>query len=72
MRRWAELHPDYQDIVRTPRPGEMVALDEAAHAVRTMESLHDLASPLPGPAPVQPQPAPPQVKPTPITFPTTP
>jgi len=72
MRRWAELHPDYQDIVRTPRPGEMVALDEAAHAVRTMESLHDLASPLPGPAPVQSQPAPPQVKPAPITFPTTP
>jgi predicted GNAT family acetyltransferase len=45
MKRWADLHPDYRDIVRSPRPGAMAALDEAARAVRTMESLHELAGP---------------------------
>jgi predicted GNAT family acetyltransferase len=64
MRRWADLHPDYRDIVRTPRPGEMVALDNAAHAVRTMESLHDMTHPRPAPgakspaASASPSPAP--------------
>lgn len=72
MKRWADLHPDYRDIVRSPKPGEMVALDRAAQAVRTMESLHDLAGPQPAPAPVTPQTAPSQVKPDPVTFPSTP
>ena len=72
MKRWADLHPDYRDIVRAPKPGEMMALDRAAHAVRTMESLHDLIEPQPAPAPVTPQLAPPHVKPAPITFPSTP
>lgn len=49
MRRWADLHPDYRDIVRTPRPGEMVELDNAAHAVRTMEALHDMSHLAPAP-----------------------
>lgn len=72
MKRWADLHPDYRDIVRTPKPGEMVAMDRAVHAVRTMESLHDLSEPRPAPAPVQPQPGPPQARRAPTTFPTTP
>ena len=39
MKRWAELHPDYRDIVRTPRPGEMAAVNDAVHAARTLEAL---------------------------------
>jgi predicted GNAT family acetyltransferase len=68
MRRWADLHPDYRDIVRTPRPGEMVALDNAAHAVRTMESLHDMARPRPAPGQEAPA-APPSTSPSPTSFP---
>ncbi|HZU57083.1 MAG TPA: GNAT family N-acetyltransferase [Actinocrinis sp.] len=45
MKRWAELHPAFRDIVRTPRPGEMPAVNDAVHAVRTLESLADAAGP---------------------------
>jgi predicted GNAT family acetyltransferase len=39
MKRWAELHPEFRDIVRTPRPGEMPAVNDAVHAARTLEAL---------------------------------
>jgi GNAT superfamily N-acetyltransferase len=39
MKRWAELHPAFRDIVRTPRPGEMPAVNDAVHAARTLEAL---------------------------------
>jgi predicted GNAT family acetyltransferase len=56
MKRWAELHPDYQDVVRAPRPGEMPSIDSALHAARTLESLARSKSatpahPAPAPAP---------------------
>jgi len=72
MKRWADLHPDYHDIVRTPKAGEMVAMDGAAQAVRTMESLHDLIEPQRAPTPVAPQPLPPHVRTPPSTYPSTP
>jgi predicted GNAT family acetyltransferase len=37
MKRWAELHPDYHDIVRTPRPGELPSIESAVHAAHTLE-----------------------------------
>jgi predicted GNAT family acetyltransferase len=43
MRRWADLHPDFRDIVRTPRPGEMPAVNDAVHAARTLEALAESA-----------------------------
>ncbi|HXR71532.1 GNAT family N-acetyltransferase [Actinocrinis sp.] len=39
MRRWADLHPLFRDIVRAPRPGEMPAVNDAVHAARTLEGL---------------------------------
>jgi predicted GNAT family acetyltransferase len=39
MKRWADLHPDYRDIVRSPRPGEMAGVNDAVHAARTLELL---------------------------------
>lgn len=39
MKRWADLHPDFRDIVRAPRPGELPAIDDAVHAARTLEAL---------------------------------
>lgn len=45
MRRWADLHPLFRDIVRTPRPGEMPAVNDAVHAARTLEALAKSAGP---------------------------
>lgn len=39
MKRWADLHPAFRDIVRTSRPGERLAIDRAVHAARTLEAL---------------------------------
>src|SRR5579859_7754600 len=39
MKRWAELHPDYRDVVRTVRPGELPSVENAVHAARTFELL---------------------------------
>ena len=39
MKRWADLHPLFHGIVRTPRPGEMPAVNDAVHAARTLEAL---------------------------------
>ncbi|MBS2966500.1 N-acetyltransferase [Actinocrinis puniceicyclus] len=52
MKRWAELHPDYRDIVRTPRPGELPSVESAVHAARTLEALtavHEAQRAHPGP-----------------------
>ena len=43
MKRWAELHPDFRDIVRAPRPGEMPSVNDAVHAARTLEALAESA-----------------------------
>ncbi|HEV2345821.1 MAG TPA: GNAT family N-acetyltransferase [Actinocrinis sp.] len=37
MRRWAELHPSYQDVVRAVRPGELPSVNSAVHAAHTLE-----------------------------------
>jgi predicted GNAT family acetyltransferase len=60
MKRWAELHPDYRDVVRTPRPGEMPGVNDAVHAARTLELLANSKSSAP-PSPI----APPKPTPTP-------
>lgn len=39
MKRWAELHPDYQDVVRALRPGELPSVESAVHAAQTLELL---------------------------------
>lgn len=60
MKRWAELHPDYHDIVRNPRPGELPSIESAVHAARTLELLaesgaaspHPAATPTPAPTPL--------------------
>jgi predicted GNAT family acetyltransferase len=49
MRRWADLHPDYLDVVRTPRPGEMPSINSAVHAARTLELLASSTETLPTP-----------------------
>ena len=45
MKRWAELHPDYRDITRTPMAGELASIKSAVLAARTLEILHASASP---------------------------
>ena len=37
MKRWAELHPAYRDVVRAPRPGELPSIESAVHAAQTLE-----------------------------------
>jgi len=39
MKRWAELHPDYHDVVRTLRPGELPSIESAVHAAQTLDLL---------------------------------
>jgi len=39
MKRWAELHPDYQDVVRALRPGELPSIESAVHAAQTLDLL---------------------------------
>jgi predicted GNAT family acetyltransferase len=39
MKRWADLHPDFRDIVRAPRPGEMAGVNDAVHAARTLDLI---------------------------------
>lgn len=53
MKRWADLHPDYRDIVRSPRPGEMASVNDAVHAARTLELLANSRASVgpPNPAP---------------------
>lgn len=51
MKRWAELHPDYQDIVRTPRAAELPSIESAVHAAQTLD-LIATSSPTPPPAAV--------------------
>jgi predicted GNAT family acetyltransferase len=40
-RRWVQLHPDYLDVVRSPRPGEMGTVRAVVEAART---LHDVSA----------------------------
>lgn len=44
MKRWADLHPDYRDVVRPPRAGELPSIDSAVHAARTLELLAESAA----------------------------
>lgn len=44
MKRWAELHPDYQDIIRGVRASELPSIESAVHAARTLELLGKSAS----------------------------
>lgn len=39
-RRWADLHPNYGDVVRRPRAGELAAVGSLIAADRTMRLLH--------------------------------
>ncbi len=47
MKRWADLHPGYRDVVRTVRAGELPSIDSAVHAGRTLELLADSAASAP-------------------------
>jgi predicted GNAT family acetyltransferase len=38
--RWADLHPAYRDVVRTPKAGELVAVNSLLAADQTMRTLH--------------------------------
>lgn len=38
--RWADLHPAYQDVVRTPKAGELAAVNSLLAADQTMRTLH--------------------------------
>jgi predicted GNAT family acetyltransferase len=44
MRRWAELHPSYQDVVRAVRPGELPSINSVVHAAHTLEVLAKTAA----------------------------
>jgi len=39
MRRWAQLHPGYRDVVRPPRPAEVPSIRAAVAAAETLEEL---------------------------------
>jgi predicted GNAT family acetyltransferase len=39
-RRWADLHPAYRDVVRTPKAGELAAVNSLLAADQTMRLLH--------------------------------
>ena len=39
-RRWADLHPDYLDVARRPKAGEVAAVRSLLEADRTMRVLH--------------------------------
>jgi len=39
-RRWVDLHPDYAQVARTPKPGERGAMNSLVQADRTMRLLH--------------------------------
>jgi predicted GNAT family acetyltransferase len=56
MKRWADLHPDYQDVVRKARPGEVSGIDSAVHAARTLELVAESRAGTPHPAFVIPAP----------------
>ena len=38
--RWADLHPAYRDVVRTPKAGELGAVNALLAADQTMRTLH--------------------------------
>ncbi|HET9172497.1 MAG TPA: GNAT family N-acetyltransferase [Actinospica sp.] len=40
VRRWVDLHPDYVDVARKPKPGEVGAVNSLVEADRTMRLLH--------------------------------
>ena len=40
VRRWVDLHPDYLDVARRPRSGELGAINSLVEADRTMRLLH--------------------------------
>ena len=40
VRRWVDLHPDYLDVARRPKPGELGAVNSLVEADRTMRLLH--------------------------------
>jgi predicted GNAT family acetyltransferase len=40
VRRWVDLHPDYLDVARRPKPGELGAFNSLVEADRTMRLLH--------------------------------
>jgi len=39
-RRWVDLHPDYTEVARKPKPGELGAMNALVLADRTMRLLH--------------------------------
>ena len=39
-RRWVDLHPDYAQVARQPKPGERGAMNSLVEADRTMRLLH--------------------------------
>lgn len=40
-RRWADLHPDYEDVARRPKTGELGSVNSLLEADRTMRLLHE-------------------------------
>ena len=40
VRRWVDLHPDYADVARRPKAGEVGAVNSLVEADRTMRLLH--------------------------------
>lgn len=39
-RRWVDWHPNYRDVARTPKAGELSAVNALVAADRTMRYLH--------------------------------
>lgn len=39
-RRWVDWHPNYRDVARTPKAGELTAVNALVAADRTMRYLH--------------------------------
>jgi predicted GNAT family acetyltransferase len=40
VKRWADLHPTYRDVVRKPMAGELAAVSSLIAADRTLRLLH--------------------------------
>jgi hypothetical protein len=45
VRRWAQLHPAYSDVVRKPAPGELAAISALLAVERTLRKLHHEKNP---------------------------
>lgn len=39
MRRWAQLHPEYRDVARRPRPGEPASIHGTVAAAEALEEM---------------------------------